>query len=354
LRVAIYAIALNEIAHVPRFLAACADADAIVVADTGSTDGTRDALRDGGAITHAIAIRPWRFDDARNAALALVPVDIDVCIAIDLDEMPGPGWRAALERAWTPETTLGRYRYITAHLPNEAPAVELSGAKIHRRFGYRWRYPCHEYVVPDRLPEHKETWLPGVRIDHWPDSAKSRSGYVALLEAAVAEAPDDPRNVFLLGRDMVFEKRWEDGEAVLKRFLGLPRARSPWHRAAAWRLIARCRAANGDTAEAIGCLRVGLRIAPGLRDLWLDLADMHARLEQWDASYAASRKGLALEIGPAAVANDYAHAGGGPFYRASLTARRLGRIEEARALAVEANAREPGHGLYQKHLRELG
>jgi glycosyltransferase involved in cell wall biosynthesis len=160
LRIAIYAIALNEIAHVPRFLAACADADAIVAADTGSTDGTREALRDGAAITHSITIRPWRFDDARNVALALVPADIDVCFAIDLDEMPGPGWRAALERAWTPETTLGRYRHVASHLPNGAPAVEMSGARIHRRFGYRWpravpaTWSCWKRRSPRRRTSH--------------------------------------------------------------------------------------------------------------------------------------------------------------------------------------------------------
>jgi tetratricopeptide (TPR) repeat protein len=353
-RVAIYAIALNEIAHVPRFLAACADADAIVAADTGSTDGTREALRDGAAITHSITIRPWRFDDARNVALALVPADIDVCFAIDLDEMPGPGWRAALERAWTPETTLGRYRHVASHLPNGAPAVEMSGARIHRRFGYRWRHPCHEILVPDRLPAHKETRLPNVRIDHWPDKTKSRSGYLELLEAAVAEAPDEPRNLFLLGRDTVFAKRWDDGEAALKRFLALPAARSAPHRAAAWRLIARCRAESGDLAEAVGCLRVGLRIAPGMRDLWLDLADVLGRMEQWGESYDAARKGLALKIAPAAVANDHAHAGGAPFYRASMAARRLGLVEEARALAIEADMKEPGHQRYQEHKRSFG
>ncbi len=353
MRVAIYAIALNEIAHVARFLAACAGADTVVVADTGSTDRTPDALREGGAIVHSIAIRPWRFDDARNAALALVPADAEICIALDLDETLNSGWRAALEREWTPDTTLGRYRYVTAHLPNGAPAVELSGAKIHRRFGYRWRHPCHEFVVPDRLPAHKETWLPNVRVDHWPDNTKSRSLYVELLEAAVAEAPDDPRNLFLLGRDTVFAKRWDDGEAVLKRFLALPAARSPRHRAAAWRLIARCRAANGDLREAVGCLRVGLRIAPTMRDLWLDLADILARMEQWNESYQASRKGLALEIGPGAVANDHGNAGGAPFHRASLTAQRLGLLDEARALAVDAVAREPGHQLYEAHLRSF-
>ena len=40
MKIAVYTIALNEIRNVERYLAACADADTIVVADTGSTDGT--------------------------------------------------------------------------------------------------------------------------------------------------------------------------------------------------------------------------------------------------------------------------------------------------------------------------
>src|SRR5262249_17216083 len=146
-----------------------------------------------GAVTHAISVRPWRFDDARNAALALVPADIDICFSLDLDELPAPGWRQAIERHWTQRTTLGRYRHVYSHLPSGAPAVVYQGAKVPLRCGYRWRYICHEILVADRLPHEHETWLPGLQVDHWPDATKNRSGYTALLEAAVAEAPEDPR-----------------------------------------------------------------------------------------------------------------------------------------------------------------
>ena len=54
---------------------------------------------------HRIAIRPWRFDDARNAAMALIPDDVDVCCTMDMDMFLEPGWRPKLEAAWTPETT---------------------------------------------------------------------------------------------------------------------------------------------------------------------------------------------------------------------------------------------------------
>ncbi len=353
MRVAVYAIALDEIRHVERFLRTCSGADVIVVADTGSTDGTVEALRRGGARVYSTTIRPWRFDDARNAALALVPADIDVCISLDLDEVLSDGWRAALEASWTPETTLGRYRHIAAHLADGSPAVEMSGSRIHSRFGYRWRHMIHEQPVADRLKHPRETWLPGLELHHWPDRGKDRRSYLALLEAAVAEAPDDPRDTFLLGRDYVNLGRWTDGEALLRRYLRLAGTQFPVQRASAWRRIARCRQQLGDSDGALNALNEGLSISPEMRDLWLDAGDLHAERGDWRASYDSFRRGLAIPITPGAVANDLRHAGGRPFHRASLAALQIGWLPEALELASAAIAREPDEEVYRRHLQEL-
>ena len=70
LKIAVYAISKNEEQFVERFAEACKDADYIMVADTGSTDGTVAACERAGITVHSICITPWRFDHARNAALA--------------------------------------------------------------------------------------------------------------------------------------------------------------------------------------------------------------------------------------------------------------------------------------------
>ncbi len=62
--------ALNESKHVARWAKATANAHIRIVADTGSTDNTVQLLNQHRIETYEINVSPFRFDDARNAALA--------------------------------------------------------------------------------------------------------------------------------------------------------------------------------------------------------------------------------------------------------------------------------------------
>ena len=92
LKVAVYTIALNEQEFVERWYESAKEADYLLIADTGSTDGTREIAKKLGINVIDITVRPWRFDDARNASLVALPEDIDYCIALDMDEVLLPGW----------------------------------------------------------------------------------------------------------------------------------------------------------------------------------------------------------------------------------------------------------------------
>ena len=78
MKVAVYTIALNEEQFVERWYNSVKDeADYLLIADTGSTDGTVEKARALGINVVSIWVKPWRFDQGRNASLALVPPDMD-------------------------------------------------------------------------------------------------------------------------------------------------------------------------------------------------------------------------------------------------------------------------------------
>ena len=112
LKIAVYTIALDEAAHVDRWADSAVDADHRIVGDTGSSDDTVERLLNKGVTVHRIGIRPWRFDDARNAVMSLIPGDVDVCVTMDMDVFLAPGWRPKVEAAWTPGTTALYIRMI--------------------------------------------------------------------------------------------------------------------------------------------------------------------------------------------------------------------------------------------------
>ena len=71
-RVYVYAICKNERAFAARWMQSMREADGVYVLDTGSTDGTPEALTELGAQVTCEEITPWRFDTARNRSLELV------------------------------------------------------------------------------------------------------------------------------------------------------------------------------------------------------------------------------------------------------------------------------------------
>ncbi len=141
MNIAIYAIAKNETSNAAEWTRSAAAADTLIALDTGSTDGTPELLRSLGVEVHEQRIKPWRFDTARNAALALVPEDVDMCLCLDLDERIRLGWREEVERLWNQGAHWISYRYIwewqdEAHT---VPAITTQKAWIHARHGFKWQ-----------------------------------------------------------------------------------------------------------------------------------------------------------------------------------------------------------------------
>lgn len=322
LRICVYAIAKNEEQFVKRFCDSAAPADLILIADTGSTDETVPLAMECGAKVHRISVQPWRFDDARNAALALIPADMDICVSLDLDEELQPGWREEIERVWQPGTTRLSYKF------DWGAGIAFYYEKIHARCGYRWLHPCHEYPVPYLITE-RFARTDMLLVIHKPDNSKSRGQYLDLLEMSVKEDPDDPRNAFYFARELSFHSQWERAIAECNRYLGLEGATWPNERCYAYRVISRCYSELGDLDNALKAARQGVIEAPGTREPWCEIAKLTYMSGRWAECFGACVSALAIENREWVYTVDPEVWGALPHDYASIAAYHLGMKDEA-------------------------
>lgn len=289
-RVYVYAICKNERAFAARWMQSMREADGVYVLDTGSTDGTPEALTELGAQVTCEEITPWRFDTARNRSLELVPADADICVCTDLDEYFTPGWREQVESAWAEGAQQLRYPYVWSFNADGSEGTFFYADKMHARQGFEWIHPVHEVLRYTGGGEAQRALCQGMRLEHHPDAQKSRAQYLPLLELAVQEAPQDDRSLHYLGREYLFHQRWNDCIATLKRHLALPSATWRDERCASMRYIARAYGARGNAYEQECYLLRAAGEAPHLREPWLDLARMYYARQNWPGvAYACER-----------------------------------------------------------------
>ena len=342
MKVVVYAICKNEARFAPRWMASMSEADQVVVLDTGSTDGTAEALRALGARVEVAVISPWRFDVARNRALDMVDEDADICVSTDLDEVFHPGWRAHLEAAWKPGTAQAAYRYTWSFQPDGREGVVFWIEKAHSRHGFRWKHPVHEvidWVGPGE--RGAKVVAEGVQLDHHADPAKSRGQYLPLLELSVAEDPEDDRNLHYLGREYLFRGRWDDCIRTLERHLALPSARWADERAASMRYIAQAYLNKGQRALARDWYLKAIAEAPHLREAMVDLARMLYDQEDWEGVLTFAGWALELKERPRSYICGAEAWGSLPHDLRAIAYHRTGRPAQALAEARLALAQEP-------------
>ena len=291
MKVAVYTIALNEEQFVERWYESAKDADYLLIADTGSNDRTVELAKKFGINVIDISVKPWRFDDARNAALAAIPDDVDYCISLDMDELLVSGWRKELEKAYKNKLTRPRYRYIWNFNADGTPGIEFGGDHIHLRHNYRWKTPVHEIVVPDRI-EETIGWI-DLEIHHKADASKSRGQYLPLLKLSVEEDPYNDRNAFYYARELFFHNMYEEAAVEFKRHLSLSSARWGAERAASYRYLAKCEPDNVESH-----LNNAISEDPQRREARVELAKFYYEKEDWALCYTQAITALSIKEKP--------------------------------------------------------
>ena len=287
-RIAVYTVAKNESQFVERWAESCKEADMRMILDTGSDDDTAAKARALGITVHSASIKPWRFDDARNAALALLPADIDLCVSLDMDEILLPGWREEIEKAHTAGGARVAYNYAWTVDASGAPAHTFRTDKIHARFGYRWRHPIHEALMPTGDEQRYES---SIWIHHLADNSKPRTQYLTLLEMAARESPECSRTLFYLGREYTFHSKLAEAASVFKKYLTL----STWlvERAEACLHLAKC-----EPQHRINWLNKALAETSQRREVLCALSQYHTDIHNWEAAWGFAMSALKITERP--------------------------------------------------------
>jgi glycosyltransferase involved in cell wall biosynthesis len=344
MKIAVYTIALNEEQFVERWYESAKEADYLLIADTGSTDGTIALAKSLGINVVEVSIKPWRFDDARNASLACLPGDIDYCIALDLDELLISGWREKLETIPT-QTTRPRYKYTWSWTDDGNPGLQYSGDKIHSRHGYRWKHPVHEVMVTDRIIQ-VEHWTE-LEIHHHPDNSKPRSQYMPLLAQSVQEDPHDDRNAFYYARELYFYGEYQKSTEEFKRHLNLPTATWRPERAASMRYLSKM---DDDLQVKEDWLKKAALEAPNRREAYVDLAALYYSTQSWLACLDSVENALDIIEKPLEyLCEEYAW-GYAPYDYAALAAYNLGKTSEALEYGMKAVELNPTDERLQRNI----
>lgn len=226
-------LARNEAANLPRCLAALAPAvDAMIVVDSGSTDGTQDLARASGA---TLVETTWNrdFGSARNAALPFLGNDgwalwVDADEFLDPEDAHVPRTVAALFEGTRPPMLL---RVVQVNHIGEDVSPNYDSTRMYPLgHGIHWKGRIHEQVVldPDHAPRQRGAVR--IRVHHWgyePEVMRRKgtlSRNLALLKAWTRDEPKSTAAWGFLGRDLYVAGQLDEAIAALRRAEALARA----------------------------------------------------------------------------------------------------------------------------------
>ena len=197
--IGVYAIGKDEMQFAQRMLKSINKADFTAIVDTGSTDGTYEFLSSFRNLNFNVKqawVDPWRFDDARNIALSLLPSHVDMCVSIDFDEELQFDWYELLvneiemdfqKEGRTKDRYYHRFETIWDWKGESKNVSQHWHERIHARKGYMWKLPVHEVLVKSEETAETIKWLGGWKMTQKPDTMKQRGSYKKLLEQSVIE-----------------------------------------------------------------------------------------------------------------------------------------------------------------------
>lgn len=345
IRLSVCLITKNEAGNLPRCLESLEGAaDEVVVVDTGSTDKTMEIARALGARVVPFA---WRdnFAAARNRSIEAASGDWILILDADERLVPGSG---AILRELVEQDGIEAYYFRVINYLGREPGAEYETSTSYRLFrrGPEWRYEgrVHEQLKPTRRPTGRYALAPieilhhGYLSQRYAELEKAARN-IRLLEAAVAEAPDDPYYRYNLAVTLYGQGRYAEAANHLES--ALPQAPAGAH------YLPRLIKVAALTYEQLGAVDRAISLLDHWIPRFLGQADLPfvrgtLHLEKGRVCLAQFDFQLALARGRVPDALGDGHDGTGsyrPLYGLARTSEILGDWERAEQLARAALAR---------------
>lgn len=218
-KIIVYTIMKNEIDNIDAWIENVKDADGIYVLDTGSTDGSFEKMAElTKKYPNLSVLRTtyefFRFDEARNDNLAMVPEDFNtICWTIDLDERFCDGWYEKTLDSYTKNKTFYKLEYWYTIL-HDADGNDVSRArynKCHRRLGANWTLPIHEVLSYGIFNPLYDGGIQSIDdsetiVHHYQNEDTDREQYIGLLNQRITEDKYDFEAMNHLATEYRFHK----------------------------------------------------------------------------------------------------------------------------------------------------
>lgn len=290
----------------------------VLVADTGSTDRTKEVARQHGADVAPIGPKHLHVVDKRQAMRInkkfIVPPEPKMVKAGDtyFDFAAARNDAAVYARHhmtlhidtcdmlealdWQHFAKLiaqGYTRFTYSHYLGAGSSMQRINRFYDRRID-RWKGIAHEGLCENVTPKdyltptgelrplapqlHSAATEEQLRVRYLKNVNKQRPYHIGMALDLLA-APQDPRWHHYLGREMYYTQRWRSAiqllttQAAMAHAWGPERSQSIVHAGECWEKL-------GDNDKALECYWRGTQLDPNRREPWMRIAYLHQKLEK--------------------------------------------------------------------------
>jgi glycosyltransferase involved in cell wall biosynthesis len=255
--------------------------DELLVADTGSSDGTQEIATAAGAKVIDV---PWTddFAAARNASLDACTGDWVVWL--DADDRVPPASQRAFARALAGlgddvDALFTPYHYAFDKTGERCTFTVWRERVLRRAAGLRWTGAVHEVVdvsaartrdEPELIVEHRRTDTQAAR-----DAGRN----LRILEKLYTAGDRSPRTLYYRANELRDNNRYEEAVAAYVEVLATEQP--AWERYFALISLAECQMALEKYAEATESALKAVQHNPSRPEAWMVAGMVHYHCEEW-------------------------------------------------------------------------